>query len=170
MSIADLPTLAEVEAMRRGKAIDKGRTRLEEKESKAPLTRVDEKAFRKAVIERDGKHCRCCGRKVIQTLERVPNRREIHHIHGRRGALRFESRCAILVCCKCHERCTGKVKDKLVIIATRTFDLWNVKTRVFDICTDATYPVIFELFACCFRPSVPLSVRTRAKVLSFSDQ
>lgn len=135
----DLPTLAETEAARVGKPIDKGKTRLETKMDARPLTKVDEKTFKAEVWKRDRSHCRCCGRKVIKSIERIPERGEVNHIHGRTGDLRFEVRAALLMCLKCHERFTGRVnKHRLQIIATKTF---TIRQGTF---TDATYPVTFK--------------------------
>jgi hypothetical protein len=135
----NLPTLAEVQASRVGKPIPKGKTRLEETAEARPLTKVDEKAFRAEVIARDHNRCRCCGRKVLQTLARVPERREVHHCHGRTGDLRFDARAAIVTCLTCHERLTGKVNShKLMAIATKTF------TTTQGTFTDATYPIVFR--------------------------
>jgi hypothetical protein len=139
MGLSDLPTLAQVEAARRGKPILKGKTRLEQTMDEKPLTRVDEKAFRAAVYQRDGSHCRCCGRKVLVTMGRIPERREIHHLHGRVGDLRFEPRAAIVACCQCHERLTGRVNaHKLIIIPTQTF---TTRQGTFS---DATFPIVFK--------------------------
>ena len=88
-----------------------------------PLILVDERAFRTAVRERDRHHCRCCGRRVRYILTLCPERGEIHHIHGKRGDLRFEERAALLLCCQCHQRVTGRVNDRLLIVATKTFRL-----------------------------------------------
>lgn len=138
----NIPTMAEVAAMREGKPIDKGKTRLEAKIDARPLTKVDEKAFRASVWHRDRKRCRCCGRKVQQVLGRVPERGEVNHIHGRTGDLRFEVRAAILMCLKCHERFTGKVNaHRLQIIASKTF---TIRQGTF---TDATYTVYFKELA-----------------------
>lgn len=132
-------TMAEVEAMRRGKPIEKGKTRLEIKVEKTPLTKIDEKDFKAEVWKRDGKRCRCCLRKVIKSIERIPNRGEVNHIHGRTGDLRFEVRAAILMCLTCHERFTGRVnKHRLQIIASKTF---TIRQGTF---TDATFPVTFK--------------------------
>jgi hypothetical protein len=132
-------TMAEVEAMRRGRPIDKGKTRLELKVEAKPLTKIDEKDFKKQVWNRDQKRCRCCGRKVIKTIERVPERGEVNHIHGRTGDLRYEVRAAILMCLACHERFTGRVnKHRLRIVASKTF---TIRQGTF---TDATFPVKFE--------------------------
>jgi hypothetical protein len=133
-----LPTAAEVDAMRRGKPISKGRTRLEDTVKARPLTKVTEKAFRTEVWTLDKHRCRCCGRKVQQIISRVPERGEVHHIHGRLGDLRFESKSALLLCLACHERVTGKVNDKLVIVATKLFDIRGVKY------TDARAVVMFR--------------------------
>ena len=42
------------------------------------------------------------------------------------------------MCLSCHERVTGKVNDKLVIIPTKTF---TIRT---DTYTDATFQVVFR--------------------------
>lgn len=121
MGIDDLPTMAEVEVMRRGKPISKGPSRLEIAIEVDRLKVIDEKVFRKAVYDRDGAICRCCGRKVVRTLKRAPERLEIHHIHGRCGDLRLEDKAALVLCLQCHERVTGRVNDRLAIVPTKTF-------------------------------------------------
>ena len=139
MGFSDLPTLAEVERDRIGKAIPKGPTRLEQTMAARQLTKVDEKQFRGDVWTRDKSICRCCGRKVLKTMARVPERGEVNHIHGRSGDLRFEVRAAILMCLVCHEKFTGRVNThRLQIIATKTF---TIRQGTF---TDATYPVVFK--------------------------
>ena len=139
MSFRDLPTLAEVERNRMGKPIQKGKTRVELLEDERKLTRVDEEAFKNKVWTRDRKRCRCCGRKVVKTLSRVPERGEVNHIHGRTGDLRFDDRAAILMCLKCHEKFTGRVHaHRLQIIATKTF---TIRQGTF---TDARFPVVFK--------------------------
>jgi hypothetical protein len=139
VSLDDLPTLAEVQAMRVGKPILKGQTRLEATTEQRPLTKVDEQTFRREVWTRDHGHCRCCLRKVIKTLARVPERGEVHHCHGRTGDLRFETRAAILTCATCHERLTGRVNaHRLQAKATQTF---TIRQGTF---TDARFPIVFH--------------------------
>jgi hypothetical protein len=135
--IARLPTLADVEAMRRGKPIAKGPTRLQRTIETKALTTIDEKAFKAAVWARDRGFCRVCSRKVQKVLARIPARGEVHHTHGRAGDLRFEVRAAILVCAACHERLTGRVNDKLSAVPSRTF---TIRQGTF---TDATFPITF---------------------------
>lgn len=137
----NLPTMAEVAASRRG-PIEKGKTRLELKVEAKPLTSIDEKDFKAQVWKRDQKRCRCCERKVVKSIERIPNRGEVNHIHGRTGDLRFEVRAAILMCLQCHERFTGRVnKHRLQILASKTF---TIRQGTF---TDATFPVTFKEIA-----------------------
>ena len=122
-----------------GRAVPKGRTRLEVKMDAKPLTKIDETQFKTAVWTRDRKRCRCCGRKVAKSIERIPERGEVHHCHGRTGDLRFEPRAAILTCLKCHERLTGKVNaHRLTATPSKTF---TIRQGTF---TDATYPVTFK--------------------------
>lgn len=138
--LAKLPTLAEEAEKRVGKPILKGKTRVELKAEERPLTKIDEKTFKAAVRKRDKDRCRNCERKVIYVMDRVPERGEVNHIHGRGGDLRFEVRAAILLCLKCHERFTGKVNEhRLTIIASQTF---TTRQGTF---TDATFPVKFEV-------------------------
>lgn len=135
MAINDLLVLNQ----QAGKACPKPKTRLEEKADARPLTKIDEKQFKAEVWKRDGSRCRCCGRKVIKCLDRIPERGEVNHIHGRTGDLRFEVRAALLMCLQCHERFTGKVNQhRLIIVASKTF---SIRQGTF---TDATYPVQFQ--------------------------
>lgn len=138
----NLPTMAEVAAERAGKPIPKGKTRLQETIEARPLTKVDDQKFRGSVWHRDRKRCRCCGRKVIKTIARVPERGEVNHLHGRTGDLRFEVKAACLMCLVCHERYTGRVGGyKLVVVASKTF---TTRQGTF---TDATFPIKFERVA-----------------------
>lgn len=133
-------TKAEVDALRAGKPIAKGKTRLERRAERRPLVRIDDREFKRQVRERDHHHCRCCLRAVIYCMDRVPERGEVNHIHGRRGDLRFEVRAALLLCLECHERFTGKAfEHKLLIIPSATF------TTPQGTFTDATFPVVFKV-------------------------
>lgn len=143
MNLSDLhlPTLAEIARSRAGKPLPKGKTRLEARVEAKPLTVVDEKTFRAEVWKRDKSRCRCCERKVQKIMGRVPERGEVHHIHGRGKDLRFEARAALLLCLKCHEKVTGRVNHRLAIVATKTFRLRDAEY------TDAREPVIFKAVA-----------------------
>lgn len=138
-ALASLLTVDEVAALRVGKPIAKPKTRLEETAAERPLTKVDEKKFRADVWERDGGHCRCCLRKVLKTIARVPEQGHVHHLHGRLGDLLHEVRAAILVCLQCHERLTGKVNaHRLTAIGSATFE---IRQGIF---TDARQPITFQ--------------------------
>lgn len=138
MAMSDLPTLADVARSRTG-PIEKGRTRLELAMDARPLTRVDEQAFRKEVIDRDGYVCRCCGQKVIKTLASIRERLEVHHIHGRTGDLRFEAKSAIVTCNFCHQRLTGRINERrLFVVPTQTY---STRQGVF---ANARFPLVFK--------------------------
>ncbi len=142
MSFLDrLPTPEEMYAERSGKPLLKGKSRLEQLAEEKKLTLVDEREFLKIVRERDRMHCRMCRRKVIVQLARDPKRAEVHHIHGRRGVLQFEDRCALLVCQSCHEKLTGKVNEKFIVVGT-AFLMIDGRERI-----DARQPVTFERVA-----------------------
>lgn len=113
-------------------------SRLQDKVAAKKLTVVDEKKFRAEVIARDKAKCRMCGRKLLKTISRVPERLEVHHLHGRTGDLRFDSRAALCLCLTDHERVTGKVNIKLRILPTKTF------TTPQGTFTDARHPVIWK--------------------------
>jgi hypothetical protein len=133
-----LPSAMDVEASRKGKPLPKGKSRLEAKAEAAPLTKVTDAQFKKTVRDRDRMRCRRCGRKVKVCTERDPLRAEVHHIHGRLGNLRHEDRCAILTCASCHEKVTGKVNERWIVVGTKFLAIDGVE-RV-----DARAPVRFE--------------------------
>jgi hypothetical protein len=114
--IAGLPTLAD-----RGRCAPPKPSRLDRLDARIDKKRDYERkaeTFRRDVIKRDGHVCRCCGGKVIRTLDLVPNRLEVNHIHGRVGVFRFLVQCALVLCFRCHERVTGTVNHKLKIVGT----------------------------------------------------
>jgi HNH endonuclease len=117
MALSDLPTLADVQADRKGKPL-----------WKSPITRLDVKVaaekdergqldrWRRAVRTRDRGRCRVCGRKVKVTLELDPLRCEIHHIVGRADkAIRHDVRNGLTVCKTHHDQLT---RHKLHVIGT----------------------------------------------------
>jgi hypothetical protein len=139
-----LMTMAEAEEVRRGKPLLKGASRLEETIEAETLTVVDAKAFKLEVRTRDRYHCRMCLRAVRVTLSRVPERAECHHIHGKHGDLRYETRCALLLCLGCHEKVTGRVNERWIIVPTQTFTIPTMPGREF---CDARQTVQFERVA-----------------------
>ena len=96
--------------------LQKPKTRVELKAEAKPLTTVNEQQFKAAVWRRDRNRCRCCGRKVQKALDRIAERGEVHHLYGRIGDLRFEVKGAILTCLRCHERLTGRVNEKWIVV------------------------------------------------------
>lgn len=132
----------EVDEMRRKAGpILKGKTRLEKTIEARPLTKIDEKTFKALVWARDKNRCRKCGRKVEKVLGRVPERGEVHHIHGRGGDLRFEPNHAILLCLLDHERVTGRLNEKWIIVPSQTVTVNGIAL------TDARHPVTFKRIA-----------------------
>lgn len=121
--------------------LQKGPSRLQATKSQAQITVVNVRVFKREIWARDLGCCRKCGRKVIKTLARVPERGETHHLHGRTGDLRFEVKCALLACCSCHEQLTGRVNEKWIAVGTR---FWTLNgERVID----ARFPVHFKRVA-----------------------
>lgn len=127
MAIADLPTVAEVAAARRG-PIAKGPSRLDVKTADDRDEARDEKAWRKACITRDGKVCRRCQRVVVVQLELAPNRLEVHHVAGRADrAVRWDVRNGIVVCATCH----GLLTRHLLFILQAAKHLFTVGSQTY---------------------------------------
>lgn len=83
--------------------------------------------FRALVWARDKGCCRWCGRKVRKCLDLVPDRGEVHHLAGRViAAIRFDRRNGLLLDAACHERVTGKVAEKHLIVASKTYTVDGV--------------------------------------------
>lgn len=132
LDLPDLPT--------EGRAVPKPSSRLQDTKAEKKLALVDERAFKTEVWLRD-RFCRCCGRHVNRAISRVPERGEIHHLHGRTGDLRFEARAAVLVCCECHEKLTGRVAEKWAPTIFKTWLLNGEKV------IDARQPITFKRIA-----------------------
>ncbi len=80
--------------------------------------------WRKAVTKRDGLKCRWCRRKVVETLENLPQQAQTHHATPREHRpTRYDVRNGIRLCGTCHDRITGSVGEKAVIVAAATFSL-----------------------------------------------
>lgn len=120
LSSLKIPTLADVEAARKGKPILKGPSRLQQTEHARPLTVVTDAAFKRTVRARDKMRCRKCSRKVEVVVARTAKRAEVHHVYGRRGALRHDDRFALLLCLACHEQVTGRVNERWRIVSVPT--------------------------------------------------
>jgi hypothetical protein len=132
MGLSDLPTMAQVEANRRGKTFFKGETpsRLDERKADDRDEEAAEKAWRKGCIKRDGKICQACQRKVVQQLALAPERLEVHHIVGRADrVVRWDVRNGVVVCCECHEKLTRHLLF-IVQLAKHLFTADNGKTYI----------------------------------------
>jgi hypothetical protein len=122
MPFASLPTLAELEQTRRATPKGAEPSRLQRKVAAQKDETKDEQRWKAAVWKRDGGLCRWCKRKVRKCLELVPERGDVHHVSGRVvKAIRWRRENGLLLCASCHERITGKVAEKCVIVPTKTF-------------------------------------------------
>lgn len=145
MGVADfvnldkVPTVAQQSIERAGKPLEKGASRSEVKAKDDAADERNLEAWRTAVYSRDEYICRCCKKKVHRTLEMVPDQANAHHIVGRAVKItRYDVRNGATLCRKCHERVTGAVNDKLVILGTKVF---VIGARKF---IDATARLIFK--------------------------
>lgn len=97
-------------------------SRLEQKTAKDKDDATKLAQWRAEVRDRDEGKCRCCDMKTIKTISLHPRRGEANHVAGRDDrAVRYDTRNGIHLCLRCHERCTGKVNDKLKIVGTAWF-------------------------------------------------
>lgn len=134
-----LPTLDDVNRI--GRACPKGPSRLADRKQDDRDAKKAEAAFRREVIKRDGRVCRCCEREVKPSLRLEPRRLEVHHIYGRVGAFRYAVAHALVLCSECHERVTGTVGvSRLFIVQVAAF-MVTVDGRSL---VDAGKPVRFE--------------------------
>lgn len=102
-------------------------SRLQVKAAKVKDDGKLEKAWLKAIWKRDGGKCRWCHRKVVKALALIPERGECHHAVPRENRVtRFDPRAALLLCASCHERLTGKVNERFVLVASKTFTVDGV--------------------------------------------
>ena len=87
-----------------GFAFPKPRPRIQDRIAVKLEREAKDRAFRKAVWERDGGLCRHCGRPVKRSSDRLEARGEVHHRHGRRvrPGDRFNPDMAVLLCSLCH--------------------------------------------------------------------
>ena len=131
---ANVPYIADVEAIRRGKPIRKGPSRVSEKDEARKLDEKQLAAFRKAVWRRDKGLCRWCGVKVLKTITLTAKRGEVHHVAGRDDrAVRYDPRNGILLCrSPCHERVTGTVGAKVIIVGAKFFTVNGLARRYID--------------------------------------
>ena len=112
-----LLTVAEVEALRVGKPILKGPTRLDERIADTRDEQADERRWRKGVIAHDGYVCRCCGRRVIQQLTLAANQLHVHHVAPRADqAVRWDVRNGMVLCAECHAYATPHQGTKTQIV------------------------------------------------------
>jgi hypothetical protein len=127
-----LMTMAEVAEQRAGKPIPKGPTRLDARIADDKDDKAAERQWRKAVIARAGRVCRCCLRKVVQQLALAGNRLEVHHVAPRADqAVRWDVRNGMVLCSECHQKVTphsGKLE--LVILQVARF-LFKVGSKTY---------------------------------------
>ena len=114
-------------------------TRLAEKVVKAKDDAKAEAKWKRDVWARDGGRCRWCKRLVKKSLVLMPDRGEVHHVEPREHRpTRFDRRNGLLVCAACHERISGKVNEKFVIVSSKHFTLGGIEYL------DADQPVRFR--------------------------
>ena len=125
MSLSNLPTLADLDRVRRATPKHEMTSRLTEKAESRKVEKKQERFWREAIWERDKGKCRWCRRQVVKSLALIPERGECHHITPREHRpTRWDARNGVLLCASDHMRITGAVGgEKATIIAGRTFSI-----------------------------------------------
>lgn len=132
-SIADIfgdrPTLVDLQRQRYAPPkVAAGQSRRELNTSDDKAEEKAEKLWHKGLKKRDGDTCRWCQRRVVDTLDRVNERREHHHINGRVvKAIRWMVKNGLQLCGACHDRVTGKVNERFLIHSKHKFTVDGVQ-------------------------------------------
>jgi hypothetical protein len=139
MSIASLPTLAEISATRRAVPKHELATRLQ---TKTVADRDDARLLREvaqAVRVRDGGRCRHCKVRTLVTMELVARRGECHHVVSRTClAVRYDVRNCLHVCAGCHSLLTAR---RLFVVGRGSHMFQAGKAQKSYV--DTTFPVEF---------------------------
>lgn len=123
-----LPTLGEIQGLRRAVPKYAIPTRLAVKRAAVRDEKKLEAAWIRAVWTRDQGRCRWCKRRCLKTLTLDPARGEVHHVSGKVvRAIRYDRRNGLLLCKACHERITGAVAEKTLIHSRYTFTIDGVR-------------------------------------------
>ena len=140
MSLNNLLTLDQAAALRVGKPIPKGPTKLDRAIERKATKRDDDAklaAWALAVKERDGWKCRKTKKKLTRTRRLDPLRAEAHHIEPRANeATRYDVRNGITLSAVVHE---AVEHNKLRIVGTMWFVIAGKRY------IDARFPVKFEV-------------------------
>lgn len=103
------------------------KSRREVNDEKVVDDKREEKRWKKELRKRDGDECRWCGRKVVDCLDRLAERREHHHVSGKVVlAIRWDRRNGLTLCGSCHDRVTGKVAERFLIHSRHTFTVDDI--------------------------------------------
>lgn len=104
--------------------VPKGLSRSQVKAQDDQADVTAEEKWKRKVRKLDDNHCRWCKRRVKVTIELLPERAECHHVAGRFPvAIRWDVRNGILLCNTCHERVTGKVNEKHIIVCLTFYEI-----------------------------------------------
>lgn len=109
----------------------------DDRADKRKATRTHKDAVYADVDKRDGMVCRCCGRRLVRTLELKPNRLERHHVIPLSQMGETETWNMVVLSQKCHEKVTrhqmtvvGNADEALVFTADgKTWRSPNPKRR-----------------------------------------
>lgn len=104
------------------KPIEKGKSTLQRSTENERDEKALETVWQAAVWLRDKDHCRKCKRKCVKGGKRIEARGEVHHVEGRAiQAIRWLRKNGALLCAGCHEQVTGRVNERWIIVATKTY-------------------------------------------------
>lgn len=137
-SFPNIPTMAEVAALRAGKPLTKS-SKLDRAHSAADERKEDERKlaiWRREVAVRDKGEDRYTGKRVLKTITLDPNRAEAHHVEPRDNYdTRYDRRNGVQLSMQTHVLVT---ENKLRIVGTKFFTV-NGKRYI-----DCDHPVTFR--------------------------
>lgn len=120
-----------------------------ETDSRLTVATAEDKADAKAeakwkakIWTRDRGECRWCHRNVVKTLTLQPDQGHCHHVSGKVvKAIRWLVKNGLLLCRSCHEKLTGMVNERHLLVPSQTFEIDGVAYA------DADFPVDFKRVA-----------------------
>jgi hypothetical protein len=123
-----------------------GKSRLELQAEQEAADKHADTVFKAQVWTLDKGLCRMCKRVCEKGGKRRPERGEVHHVEGRAiPAIRYDVRNGILLCAVCHEKVTGRVNEKWVLVTVHVYKLL-IKGGI-QVFKDARKPCTFERVA-----------------------
>lgn len=120
----------------------KGPSRLAVKMAKATSDAGALVIWRSKVFQRDAYRCRWCQGHVMRSVGLTAYQAQAHHLAPRAiKSVRYDVRNGLTLDANCHERLTGKVNEKWIVVGTKFFTVGRQRF------IDGDHPVTFQRIA-----------------------